>query len=180
MRTRPIRTLTEIGVIAALYAALTLVLPIASYGPIQCRLSEALTILPVFTPAAIPGLTLGCFIANLVGLSMGANVAGAWDLLLGTVATLLAALCTYWFRGVLLRGWPWLSLIPPVIFNAVIVGGELTFALFDPPSWGIFGLCAAEVGIGEAVAVFAGGSLLHLALTRSGADRRLFGAAPRD
>ncbi len=182
MRTKHIRQLTEIGVIAALYAALTLVLPVASFGPIQCRASEALTILPVFTPAAIPGLTLGCFIANLVGLSMGANVAGAWDLLLGTLATLLAALCTYGFRRVTLRGWPWLSLIPPVLFNAVIVGAELTFALFDAPSWGLFAVCAAEVGAGELAAVFAGGTLLYLALTRSGADRRLFagGYPPHD
>lgn len=183
MRNRPVRYLTETALIAALYAALTMVNPF-SFGPIQCRVSEALTILPVFTPTAIPGLTLGCFLANLIGLSTGANVAGAWDLLLGTSATLLAAIFTYLFRKVTLRGWPWLSMIPPVFFNAVIIGAELALSplLFPEPSWALFPVCAAEVGAGEAIAVFAGGTLLHFALTRSGADRRLFagGRPPQD
>ena len=181
MRTKPARRLAEIGVIAALYTALTLVNPLA-FGPIQCRVSEALTILPVFSPAAIPGLTLGCFLSNLIGLSMGANVAGAWDLLLGTGATLLAAIFTYLFRNVTLGRWPWLALIPPVFFNAVIIGAELALSplLFPEPSWALFPVCAAEVGAGEAIAVFVGGSLLHLALTRSGADRRLFAGTPRE
>jgi len=181
MRTKPARYLAEVGVIAALYTALTMVNPL-SFGPIQCRVSEALTILPVFTPTAIPGLTLGCFLSNLIGLSTGANVAGAWDLLLGTGATLLAALFSYWFRKVQLRGWPWLSLIPPVFFNAVIIGAELALSplLFPEPSWALFPVCAAEVGAGEAIAVFVGGSLLHLALSRSGAARRLFADASRD
>ena len=181
MRTKPVRQLTEIAVIAALYTALTMVNPF-SFGPIQCRVSEALTVLPVFTPVAIPGLTLGCFLSNLIGLSTGANVAGAWDLLLGTGATLLAALFSYWFRGVKLRDWPWLSLIPPVFFNAVIIGAELALSplLFAEPSWALFPVCAAEVGAGEAIAVFVGGSLLYFALSRSGADRRLFVNAPHD
>lgn len=180
MRTKPVRALVEIAVIAALYTALTLAIAPFSFGAIQCRVSEALTILPAFTPLAIPGLVLGCFLSNLIGLSMGANVAGAWDLLLGTGATLLAALCTYWFRKVQLRGWPWLSLIPPIFFNAVIVGGELTVALFPDPSWALFGVCAAEVGIGEAIAVLVGGTILYLALAKSGAARRLFADTPRD
>ncbi len=182
MRNKPVRYLTEVGVIAALYTALTMINPF-SFGPIQCRVSEALTILPVFTPAAIPGLTIGCFLANLIGLSMGTNVAGAWDLLLGTGATLLAAIFTYLFRKVTLRGWPWLSLIPPVFFNAVIIGAELALSplLFPEPSWSLFPVCAAEVGAGEAIAVLVGGTLLHFALTRSGVDRRLFGGAvPHD
>lgn len=172
------RQLTEIGVIAALYTALTLVIAPFSFGEIQCRVSEALTILPVFTPVAIPGLVLGCFLSNLIGLSMGANVAGAWDLLLGTGATLLAALFSYWFRKVTLRGWPWLSLIPPVFFNALIVGGELAFALVPKAPWDTFPLFAAQVGLGEAIAVFVGGSLLYVALTRSGAARHLFASDP--
>ena len=180
MRKKPVRQLTEIAAIAALYTALTLAIAPFSFGEIQCRVSEALTILPVFTPAAIPGLTLGCFLSNLIGLSMGANVAGAWDLLLGTGATLLAALFSYWFRRVQVRGWPWLSLIPPVFFNALIIGAELAFALVPNAPWDTFPLFAAQVGIGEAIAVFVGGSLLYLALTRSGAARRLFAGSMHD
>ena len=184
MRTSPVRKLAEIGVIAALYVVLTLVVAPFAFGPIQCRVSEALTILPVFTPVAIPGLALGCLLANFIGLSIGANGVGAWDLLFGTAATLLAAVFTYLFRNVKLGKWPWLSLIPPVFFNAVIIGAEIMFA-YDPKelwSFGLYGIYAAQVGIGEAIAVLAGGTLLHLALTRSGADRRLFAGdyAPRD
>ena len=95
-----VRRLAEAGLIAAMYAALTVAVTPIAYGPVQFRISEVLTILPVFTPAAIPGLTVGCFVANLFGLMSGANPAGAWDLLLGPLATLLAALA----GGLLLCG----------------------------------------------------------------------------
>ena len=75
--------LTQAGLIAAMYAVCTALIQPAAYGPVQFRFSEVLTILPVFTPAAIPGLAVGCLVANLYGLSTGANIAGAWDLLFG-------------------------------------------------------------------------------------------------
>ena len=74
-RQSSLRRLAEAGLIAAMYAALSLVLPLASFGIVQCRLAEALTILAAFTPAAIPGLAVGCFITNLAGLGMGVNPA---------------------------------------------------------------------------------------------------------
>ena len=79
---RSIRTLTTTALIAAMYTVLTVFLAPISYGLVQCRLSEALTILAAFTPTAIPGLTIGCMIANLIGLSTGANIAGALDVVL--------------------------------------------------------------------------------------------------
>ena len=100
------------AIIAALYAALTLVS--ASFGlalgPIQVRISEALVILPVFTPSAIPGLFLGCLLANLIS---GAH---AVDVIFGSVATLLGALGTY-----ALRKKPLLALLPPIVANGVIL-----------------------------------------------------------
>ena len=89
------RSLAEAGAIAALYVALTMAVPSISFGSVQLRLSEMLTLLPVLTFSAVPGLAVGCFLSNLLGLAIGANVAGAWDLLIGTGATLAAALPTY-------------------------------------------------------------------------------------
>ena len=86
-KNRSLVRLTQTAMIAALYAVLTLVLPFASFGTIQCRFSEALTSLPVVTRRAVAGLTLGCALANAVGVATGANIAGVWDVLFGTLAT---------------------------------------------------------------------------------------------
>lgn len=107
------RQLADGGIIAALYVVLTLVsasLGLAS-GDIQVRISEALCILPVFTPAAIPGLTIGCFLANLMTGCL------PWDIVLGSLATLLGALGTYAMR----KKYPAFAWIPPVVSNMLIV-----------------------------------------------------------
>lgn len=138
--------LVQGGMIAALYTVTTLVLAPLSFGPLQFRASEALTVMPVFTASSIPGLTVGCVIANAVGVATGTNIAGWLDVLLGSIATLLAAVCTRMLRNIEIKGIPVLSLLPPVLFNALIVGGEL--ALFIPdgdPFW----FCALTVGAGE-------------------------------
>ena len=98
MKTRWIRETVTAALIAAMYTALTVAVAPLSYGLVQCRVSEALTVLAAFTPAAVPGLTVGCFLSNLIGLSTGANIAGALDLLLGPLATGLAALLSYRLR----------------------------------------------------------------------------------
>ena len=168
-----LRRLAEGGLIAAMYAALTLAIPAASFGVGQFRVSEMLTILPVFTPAAVPGLTVGCLVSNLVGLAMGANVAGAWDILFGPLATLAAALLTYSLRNIRLKGLPLLSTLPPVLLNAVVVGLELTVALFGF-SWPVYGLCMLQVGLGQLAACTVCGLLLYAALSRTGAARSVF------
>lgn len=165
--------LTLAGVIAALYTALTLVLPIASFGAVQLRFSELLTILPVFTPTAIGGLTLGCALANAVGMAMGANLAGAWDILVGTCATFLAALCTYALRNVRFKGFPVLATLPPVLFNAVIVGGELCLVLFGELSPAPLALTMLQVGLGQLVPCIAGGLLLCKCLQKAGIDQKI-------
>ncbi len=127
------------AVIAALYAALTLLLAPISYGPIQLRLSEALTLLPMLLPQAIPGLFVGCLIANLYTGMLT-------DIIFGSLATLIAATGTY-----LLRKKPILAAACPVVSNGVIVG--LTLALsFHLPLL----LTMAEVAIGEIGAVAVG------------------------
>lgn len=151
------------AMIAAVYAAatyLSAVLGIA-YGPIQFRLSEALTVLPVFTPAAIPGLAIGCFLGNL------SSPYGIWDVIFGTLATLLAAVFTRKLRGVCVKGLPLPSILMPVIFNGLIIGGEITLFLSDAASFSGFFISAAEVAFGETVVCLSGGTAVFLAVRRS-------------
>lgn len=167
-----IRTLTTAALIAAMYTVLTVCLAPLSYGLIQCRLSEALTILAAFTPAAIPGLTIGCAVSNLIGLSSGANIAGALDVLLGPLATGLAAWLTWAMRRYTVGGLPLWSTLPPVVLNALIVGTEL--ALVAPTfTLEIWFIQMALVGIGQLVACVGGGLLVARGLQLSGLDKRL-------
>ena len=164
--------LTLAGVVAGLYVALTLLLAPFSFGIVQCRVSEALTILAAYHPACAVGLTLGCAISNLVGLTMGANTAGALDILLGTLATGLAAWTSYGLRNIRLGGLPVLSTIPPVLFNALIIGSELTFVLgpVTLPTWLMW---CGSVGLGQIIACMGGGLLLAFAFQKGGIERHL-------
>ena len=146
--------IAQAAVIAALYVVLTLLansLGLANYA-IQLRFSEALTILPFFTPAAIPGLFLGCVISNLL---TGAII---WDVVFGSLATLLGAVGTY-----LLRRCKWLAPLPPIAANTVIVPLVLYFAYRIPGSIPYFML---TVGIGEILSCGVLGMLLLLVLQK--------------
>ncbi|MBQ7934619.1 MAG: QueT transporter family protein [Lachnospiraceae bacterium] len=129
--------LTKAAVIAALYVVLTLLanaLGLANYA-VQLRFSEALTILPYFTPAAIPGLFAGCLISNILTGAM------PLDIVFGSIATLLGALGTYF-----LRKWKWLTPLPPIIANVLIVPFVLAYVYCFQGSIPYFML---TVGIGE-------------------------------
>lgn len=146
-----VRDLTIAAVIAALYAALTLLFAAISYGPVQFRVSEALTLLPVLFPQAVPGLALGCLIANLLGS------ATVWDIVFGTLATLLAALLSRKLRKNV-----WLAAAMPVVCNALIIGLVLHFTLADVLLWPAI----ATVGLGEAAVAYLLGVPMILALRR--------------
>lgn len=159
---RKTRYIIDGALIAALYAGLTYLMGVfnLAYGPIQFRVSEALAVLPVFTSAAVPGLTVGCFLANVMSFS-------PIDMIFGTVASLLAALCTYWLRKIKFRGIPWLSLLPPVIFNAVIVGLEIAFFFTEGgASLASFSFNALFVGVGQLVVCYGLGVPLFLVLRK--------------
>ena len=156
--------LVQGGMIAALYTVTTVLLAPISFGPVQFRASEALTVMPLFTLSSIPGLTVGCIISNAIGVASGANIAGWLDVLLGSLATLLAAICTRMLRKVEWWGIPFLSLLPPVIFNALIVGGELA-VVYGPSS--MFWLYALEVGAGELGVILVLGIPLIIALRKT-------------
>ena len=155
MKKIDVKTLTIGGAIAALYVVLTLVanaFGLAS-GAIQVRLSEALTILPCFTPAAVPGLTVGCILANLV------TGCAPWDVVFGSLATLIGAVGTY-----LLRKKPLLAWISPVLSNAIIVPIVLQKVYGVPDS---FWYLMLTVGAGEVIACGILGLLLYKALEKT-------------
>lgn len=133
------RSLCVSAMIAALYAALTLLLAPISYGNLQCRVSEAMTLLPMLLPESIPGLFVGCLIANIYTGSV-------LDIIFGSLATLGAAIATY-----LLRKKPVLAAACPVVANGVIVGAVLSVSYGLPLL-----LTMAEVAIGEIGAVLIG------------------------
>ena len=171
MKKNNVHFLALTGIIAALYTVLTLCLAPLSFGLVQCRLAEALTVLAVYTPAAVSGLTVGCMISNLIGIAMGSNIAGALDVLLGPAATLLAAWLSYRLRPHHIGGLPVLSTLPPVITNALIVGTELAFVspVFTLQVWGIqVGLVAA----GQVVACVGGGLVLARVIQSTGLEKR--------
>ena len=109
------------ALIAAAYAVTTLVIAPFSFGAVQLRISEALTILPVFTPCAIWGLSLGCLIANIF------SPFGIIDMVFGTLATLIAAFLSYKVRNIKFKGFPILAPIFPIISNALIIGAVTAF-----------------------------------------------------
>lgn len=162
MRDKKVTFIVQAAVIAALYVVLTFVanaLGLASHT-IQVRFSEALCILPVFTPAAIPGLWIGCLLANLL---TGAVI---YDVIFGSIATLLAAVCTY-----LLRNHKIACRFPPVIFNMIIVPFVLVYAYGIPAVYfhGVnvtIPFNSITVGIGEVISVCVLGSILMRVLAK--------------
>ena len=146
-----LRALASGAMIAALYAVLTVMMAPISYGPVQFRVSEALTLLPWFLPEAVPGLFLGCVIANFFGEY------GAVDMIAGSCATLIAAVLT--------RRMPtlWAAAVPPVLMNMIVIGGMLHVLLELP----LLATCS-YVGVGEAGACFLVGVPLMMALERRG------------
>jgi uncharacterized membrane protein len=147
------RKMILLAMIAALYVALSLAVPILTYGGIQVRFAEALTLLPVIMPLSIWAVTLGCFVTNLVGVFTGANILGFVDVVVGTLTTLAAAYATMKLGKYLFKGYPILAALPPIIFNGLVIGLELTLVLNNGFSWSFFGLMVAQVSIGQTIAV---------------------------
>lgn len=156
------RFLTEAGLIAAAYAATTYLCALwgLAYGQVQFRFSEALTILPLFTPAAIPGLTLGCLIANI------GSPLGLVDVVCGSLATLIAAVGVRLVRHVRIKKVAWLAPLIPVLANALIVGLEISWFLPEGLTWAGFAGAALSVGLGELVVCYGLGLPLSILLDK--------------
>lgn len=172
------RSLVSAAIIAAMYTVLTFVFAPISFGVVQFRISEALTILPLFTPIAIPGLTVGCLISNFIGLSMGQTQ--IWDLLFGTSATLLAAITTYLIGKLNKKHLDHiLGPFPAVLFNGIIVGMQLTLFYSDlninADILKIFLVNTLTVMLGEFVVCYVLGNLLMFVLKRNNLHKKIFG-----
>ena len=150
--------LTQSAAIAALYVVLTLIFAPISFGEMQVRISEALTILPLFTSAAIPGLFIGCILSNLLG---GAIV---WDVIFGSLATLIGAV-----GGYLLRRNRWLVPLPTILANGIIVPFVLRYGYQVPLSIPLMMACVA---VGEIISCYGLGELLCSVLLR---HKHIFG-----
>lgn len=152
MRDKKVTFMVEAAVIAAIYVVLTLLFAPFSFGEIQVRIAEGLTILPFFTPAAIPGLFIGCFIANILG---GAILP---DIIFGSLATLVGAICSY-----LLRKHKFLVPLPPIAANTIVV----PFVLFY--GYGVnlpIPFMMLTVGVGEVLSCGVIGMIFLFALDR--------------
>ena len=152
MKVNKTRNLVFGALIAAIYVVLTLMLRPISYGPIQFRISEALCVLPYFTPAAIPGVFLGCLISNLLG---GAVI---MDVVFGSLATLIGAVGSW-----ILRKNRFLVSVPPILSNILIIPWVLKFAY---GSEDLIWYMMVTIGIGEFLAIGVLGQLLITALTK--------------
>lgn len=128
MKNKRLIYVTQAAIIAALYAVLTvgqnLLFPGTASMAVQFRVAEVLTVLAIYTPAAIPGLTVGCVIANISSVTAGL---GFYDMIFGSIASLLAALAMYGLRNVRIKDIPFVALLMPALFNGIIVGFEIDF-----------------------------------------------------
>lgn len=148
------------AVAAALYAGLTIALAPISYGAIQLRISEALCVFPFLIPETALGLFAGCMLANLL-------TGNVFDIIFGSLATLLAGLVTAWVgkrapQGLKLRMTHFIALLPPVLFNGLIIGAVLSKAY----GIGHFWLCAGQIALSEALVVYIIGLPLLLFLSK--------------
>ena len=165
-----IRKITYAAIVAAIYAGLTIFLAPISYGPLQFRLSEVLCILPFFFPFSVWGLFVGCLLANIV------SVYGIIDIVFGSLATLLAALCTMYIGKKSRRGYAAkaLACLPPVIANGVIIGAVIALATTPGAAfWAGFAVNGVQVAIGELAVMFVLGYPLMVYLPTSHFFQRL-------
>lgn len=146
--------LTHAAMIAAIYVVLVEAFKPISHGIMQIRVAEALTVLPYFTPAAIPGLTLGVLISNIIGPY------GMLDIIVGTLATLIGAYLTYKVRNKMLAP------LPPVVVNAVMVGAMLYYIFLGSPDQMPLISIMAWVGLGQVIACYGLGYPLMMILDR--------------
>lgn len=152
------------GILAAVYAAVTIATASFAYGPIQFRIAEALAVLCCFEPTAVIGMTLGCFLANIF------STVGPLDMAVGTLATLIAVLCMVRWRK------PWQMILPNVISNGVLIGLLIAFyATAEAPEhfWTVFAVSGAEVAFGELVVMVVLGLPLWYYLDRTQVLKKL-------
>ncbi|MBR5381217.1 MAG: QueT transporter family protein [Oscillospiraceae bacterium] len=173
-----IKRIASAAVVAAIYAALTIALAPISYGSIQFRISEVLCILPFFFPVSVWGLFIGCLLANLL------SPYGIIDIIVGPIATLIAAIATMQLGKLPSRGTvrtKAFACLPPVISNAILVGAAITIASASEGAFlPVFAVNALEVGFGELVVLFVIGLPLLIILPKTSWFRSISGSLGGD
>ena len=151
--------LAQAAVIAAIYVVLTYLASLMGIanGVIQVRFSEMMCILPIFTPAAVPGLFVGCIISNIIAGGV------IWDIIFGSIATLIGAIGTRLLRKVLVKGHPVFSFLPPIVSNALIIPFVLAYAYHVPDG---IPFMMGTVGLGELISVGVFGCILYITIRR--------------
>ena len=168
------KSMVRVAVIAALYAALTyaqaLLFPGTTTAAVQFRVSEALNVLALFFPEAIPGLTLGCVISNLYSIGQGLPL----DMIFGSLATLGATASIYFLRNAKIKGYPLWAMLMPALWNGIIVGWEIEYFFIEGGFHiGDFFVQGGLVALGELGVMAVLGTLLYYAIIKRGLDKKL-------
>lgn len=170
-----IRYLVTGALIAALYVALfyaqNLLVPGSATMAVQFRVAEALNILALFTPAAIPGLTIGCILSNVASIGQGLPL----DMIFGSLATLGATVCIRLLRKVKIKGYPLFAMLMPAVWNGVIIGWEIEQFFIEGPFTLVgFLVQGCLVALGELVVMLVLGSLLYWVIVSRHLEQKLF------
>ncbi|MBR0542761.1 MAG: QueT transporter family protein [Clostridia bacterium] len=166
--------ITQTAIIAAMYAALTyaqsFLLPGTTTAAVQFRASEALNVLALFTPAAIPGLTLGCIVSNLYSIGQGLPL----DMIFGSLATLGATVCIYFLRNAKIKNYPFPAMLMPALWNGVIVGWEIEYFFIEGGfHFSSFLVQGGLVALGELGVMFTLGTALYFAFVKGNIGKRI-------
>ncbi|MDO5085594.1 MAG: QueT transporter family protein [Erysipelotrichaceae bacterium] len=147
-----VKTMAYSAIIAALYTAVSLAIAPLTFGNIQIRFAEALTLLPILAPSTIVGITLGCGLTNLFGAMLGINPLGHADVFIGTAATFVACLLSIYYRNHKVKGVPVISVMMPVVINALIIGAELAYVIMPQSLFVGFITFGSAVFVGQFIA----------------------------
>lgn len=175
MKNKKVQKIVMTAIIAAMYAALTyaqnFILPGTTSAAVQFRVSEALNVLALFTPMAIPGLTLGCVLSNIYNIGSGLPL----DMIFGSLATLGCSVSMYCLRNLKIKTYPLLAMLMPALWNGVIVGWEIEhfFVEGDFIFWD-FLLQGGLVALGELGVMLTLGTALYYAITKRKLDKKIF------
>ncbi|MDD4378169.1 MAG: QueT transporter family protein [Eubacteriales bacterium] len=167
------KKITYIAMIAAMYTVLSMAIAPLTFGPVQVRVSEALVLLPIYRFSSVYWVTLGCVITNAIGAVMGINILGPIDIVVGSMATLVAAIITAKLGRYRFKGLPILAAIPPIIINGVVIGYELMLALSDGQNMAIFWTNFASVAVGELLSCLVVGMTMIYFIEKSGLDKKI-------
>lgn len=177
MRNKTTLYMVQGAIIAALYAVLTIgqnmLLPGSASMAVQFRVAEVLTILALYTPAAIPGLTIGCVIANISSVMSGM---GFYDMIFGSLASLIAAVFMYKLRNVRVKSLPLLAALMPAVFNGIIVGFEIDFFFMSSMQFNFvnFIVQGGCVALGEVAVLLVLGIPMSISIERTNLHKKLF------